>query len=199
MPINEPEVTGLAETRALLAEIASALLTSTPKAHAAIVPSPAKQECEHSQVREADEGVIILDEYGTILEFNEAAEQIFGHARHGVLGQDATVLFLTLPGEEQPALRIGTSCGQKDKTLSFAPHVLGWRRNCTTLPLDLRISELCLDGERRFLVLVSDLTEQRKREQGYRTTLAGYLALIHGMLQMIKVITGKELPAGALP
>jgi two-component system CheB/CheR fusion protein len=112
-------------------------------------------------VQTAVDGVITIDEHATILSFNPAAERIFGFSAPEVIGRNFGVLKAP-PADDAngslPAryLRVGEREGQ------------GRRKDGTTFPCDLYVSEFADGSARRFVVTVRDVTERKRTEEQVR-------------------------------
>ncbi|MDQ3185675.1 MAG: Tar ligand binding domain-containing protein [Pseudomonadota bacterium] len=117
------------------------------------------------------DGVTSIDEKGVIRTFNPAAEQIFGYARHEVIGQNVNLLF-PQPGPEQSQYTdyfkhyLETKKPTVHGTASeVTSEVIGLRKNGITFPMDLAVVEMH-DGEHRmFVLMVRDISERKLVEE----------------------------------
>lgn len=166
---------GIDAASAMLAEMAFALLSDDPARKQIVMPSQAREETR-SQIDASDEGVIVLDERCAIVGFDEIAARIFGFTEKDVLGKDVSALLVT--AEEGAAPAAVSAARDGSLTLDLRPDVLGLRRSGATLPLDLRVGRVCIDGRARFLLQVRDLVERRRREAPVRRAEARYRALV---------------------
>src|SRR5208282_5283048 len=142
----------------------------------------------HSMV----DGVIVLDDKGTVTLFNSAAERIFQRPAAQVLNQSIRQLFA--PGEWQ----------KYDDYLAhhlseIPPRVIeinASRASGTSLPIDLAVSEISRGGVPMLIVVVRDISERRKLEDQYRQAqkmeavgrLAGGIA--HDFNNLMQAILG---------
>src|SRR6476469_9570455 len=111
------------------------------------------------------DGVITVDHGGAIVEFNPAAESIFGYARDAALGRQMSDLIV------QPAVRktrvpvfrhyLATS-GASDQVKRI--EAVGVRADGCEFPLELSIAEVDVPGEPLHTVYVRDITDQKLRE-----------------------------------
>lgn len=108
------------------------------------------------------DGVITMDTHGTLLSSNPAARKIFGYESDDMLGQHVIALIWALDGSERGGdvarhlLTVNTDGIGKEQEL-VAQHRDGRR-----FPLELRMTEFELDGERRFLASVRDISERKQ-------------------------------------
>ena len=116
-------------------------------------------------VDSAVDGIITIDEAGTVESMNLAAERIFGFARDEVVGSNITMLmpepFLS---EHGGYLAAYLTTGEK-RIIGSGREVVGLRKNGSTFPMDLAVSETRLGARRIFTGIVRDITE-------YKTALA---------------------------
>jgi len=116
------------------------------------------------------DGLITVDESGTIVRFNTSSERIFGYRREEVVGESAEIL--TKDGQEgflARYLRTGDN-----GIIGVRHEVRGRRKDGSALPLECTIGEVSRRGERLFIAVVRDITDQKRleeAEQDYRDFL----------------------------
>ncbi len=113
----------------------------------------------------AADGVITIDERGTIESLNAAAERIFGYAAGETNGKNVTVLMPEHHRERHTAslahyLRTGES-----RLLGKTVELEGKRRDGSTFPLEATVSEVRLPGKRVFTGIVRDVTERKRLQE----------------------------------
>lgn len=170
------ELEGPEAAFAVLSQIAFALHSHDPSLRQIVVPAQVKEEAR-SQVARATEGTIVLDDRGTVVGFNEAAERIFGFPAKEVIQGDVSLLFAS-DDPSEPAFTIHPAPSGAGLTLTPSPGLCGRRRGGGTVPLDVRIGEMAIDGRQRFVLSVQDLLEKRLLEEPTRRAEARYRALV---------------------
>jgi two-component system CheB/CheR fusion protein len=110
-------------------------------------------------VRTAMDGMITLDERGTILSFNPAAEQMFGYSGAEVIGQSVGML----ASESDGRLRI-----IDPSLLGVAREVRGRRKDGSAFPLDLHVSAFDDGLHRRLVGVLRDVTDRKRTEEDGR-------------------------------
>jgi PAS domain S-box-containing protein len=107
--------------------------------------------------------VIVIDEAGTVVEFNPAAERTFGYARADAIGRPIAELIVP------PALRGAHAAGLRRYLETGEAHVLGrrveieaMRSDGGTFPAELAITEVRLPERRLFTAYLRDLTPARR-------------------------------------
>lgn len=110
------------------------------------------------------DGIITIDEHGIIGSFNPAAERIFGYARDEVIGRNISVLMAAENGAAhdgyiQRYLRSGQA-----NIIGRGRQVLGMRKDGTSFPLYLAVSQVEVEEGRFFTGILRDITEQKAVE-----------------------------------
>ena len=124
-----------------------------------------------SVVNHVIDGIITIDERGTITTFNPAAERVFGYRSDEVIGQNVRIL---MPDPDRSAhdrylenyLRTG-----RRKIIGIGREVVGQRKDGSTFPMDLAISEFHYNGERFFTGITRDITERKRMEHELKAQL----------------------------
>lgn len=111
------------------------------------------------------DGVITIDKRGRIESFNDAAEDIFGYAEEEVKGENVKVLMPSPYREEHDGyMRSYRETGRR-KIIGIGREVTGRRKDGSTFPMDLAVSEVQLGDRRIFTGIVRDITERRRLEK----------------------------------
>ena len=111
------------------------------------------------------DGVITIDERGQIESFNDAAEDIFGYAEEEVKGDNVKVLMPSPYHEEHDGyMRSYHETGRR-QIIGIGREVTGQRKDGSTFPMDLAVSEVHLGDRLLFTGIVSDITERRRLEK----------------------------------
>ncbi|MCA9713380.1 MAG: PAS domain S-box protein [Myxococcales bacterium] len=113
----------------------------------------------------AFDGLISIDARGTINAVNPAAESIFGYSRDELIGQNVrTLMPEPYHSRHDGFVRRFLVTGER-RIIGIGREVIGRRRDGSTFPLDLAVTEFNVNDERRFLGLVRDITARKADEQ----------------------------------
>jgi two-component system sensor kinase FixL len=127
----------------------------------------------------AVDGIISIDEAGSIESINPAITRIFGYAPDELVGQNIKVL-MPSPYREQHDAHLETyrKTGVQ-RIIGRSREVVGLRKDGSTFPMELAVSEGD-DGTRRFFTgMVHDLSERKRAEKAeQRARAAEQLASI---------------------
>lgn len=109
------------------------------------------------------DGIVTISEQGTIQASNRAAEWMFGYAQGDMLGRDVSMLIPAHTAHEyDDYLKHRMPDG---KASSFRREVEGLHADRSRLPLELRVSDMHLGGQRYFLGILRDISERKRLEK----------------------------------
>ena len=132
-------------------------------------PSPAAQAAKLRGILEsAVTAIITIDDRGLIENVNPATERLFGYSVSELVGQNVKILMPEPYRAEHDGyigsyLRTGTK-----KIIGIGREVSGRRRDGTTFPLYLSVSEFEADGRRYFTGMIHDLSDRKHVEEALR-------------------------------
>ena len=140
------------------------------------------------------DAIVTIDEHGRIETFNHAAEEIFGYRQDEVAGRNVSLL---MPEPESGAhdsyleryLRTG-----KAWVVGQVRELEGMRQSGERFAMELAVSQISHQGQRRFIAVIRDIAERKRIEQMKNefvstvshelrtplTAIAGSLGLING-------------------
>ena len=137
-------------------------ITERKQAEAALQESEARKS---AIVQTALDCVVTIDHEGKILEFNPAAERVFGHQRAEVLGRELAQVIIP------PSQREAHRQGLKRYLATGETQVLGKRIELTALrsdgsefPVELAITRMGTEGPPTFTGFVRDITQRKAAE-----------------------------------
>tara|TARA_R110001606_G_scaffold384938_1_gene548140 strand:+ start:4694 stop:6208 length:1515 start_codon:yes stop_codon:yes gene_type:complete len=114
------------------------------------------------------DGLITINESGIIETFNKACENIFGYSVNEVINKNVKMLMPEpYHGEHDGYLKNYHNSGNK-KIIGLGREVKGRRKNGSTFPLDLSVSEVNVNGRRLYSGIVRDISERKKSEEAIR-------------------------------
>jgi PAS domain S-box-containing protein len=125
-----------------------------------------KEEAEaktRSIINNMHDGLVTMREDGTIESLNDPVCQLFERASPELLGKNITG-FIQFPGVVTPA-DPGEETVLPDMSGMIGTQELrGFRRDGSTFPLEISLSEMFLDDDRFFIATVRDITEEKIRK-----------------------------------
>jgi PAS domain S-box-containing protein len=132
-------------------------------------PSPAVQAAKLRGILEsAVTAIITIDEQGLIEDLNPATERLFGYRASELVGHNVKILMPEPYRAEHDgyiANYVGTGVR---KIIGIGREVSGRRKDGTTFPLHLSVSEFEADGRRYFTGMIHDISDRRHVEEALR-------------------------------
>ena len=114
------------------------------------------------------DGIITIDERGTVETFNPAAERLFGYAAAEVIGQNINLLMPEPYRSEHDGYLARYRAGGAARIIGKSVEVTGQHKAGSTFPLELVVSEMRLGEARHFTGVIRDITERRAGERAAR-------------------------------
>ena len=131
----------------------------------------------------AVDGIIVIDERGTIQAFNASAERLFGYRLVEVLGENVNMLMPSPDRERHDGyLRHYLTTGEQ-KIIGIGREVTARRKDGTTFPVHLSVGEMVNEGRRSFTGILHDLSDRVQLE--HRLTEQKSLAKLGEMAAVV--------------
>jgi len=131
------------------------------------------------------DGIITIDDRGTIENFNPAAARIFGYRPDEVVGRNVKILMPEpFHGEHDTYLKHYLDTGQA-KVIGLRRELTGMRRNGSTFPMELAVSEITVAGRRIFVGVVHDITKRMRNAERQKMLVAELDHRVKNVLQRV--------------
>ncbi len=126
------------------------------------------EERMRAVVETAVDGIITISERGVVESLNPAAERLFGYRRDEVIGRNISMLMPSPYREEHDRYLSNYRATGMPHIIGTGREVVGKRKDGSTFPLELTVSEVKLRDRRVFTGVVRDVTERVRAEQALR-------------------------------
>jgi PAS domain S-box-containing protein len=137
------------------------------------------------------DAVVSMSHDGRVIEWNHAAETIFGYSADETIGRDmaADMAELIVP----PALRSGHRNGlarflltNEGVALNQRLELTGMRKDGTQFPVELTITRISVPGPPTFTGYLRDITERKRSESELRASRARLVEIAHAERRRIQ-------------
>ena len=112
----------------------------------------------------AAEGIITIDQRGIVESFNPAAEMIFGYPSAEVIGKNIKMLMPSPHSQRHDGYLANYLATGNSQVLGIEREIQGLRKDGTTFPIEVSISELLVGNRRIFTGIVRDMTRRKQLE-----------------------------------
>ena len=119
----------------------------------------------HAILNTVADGIITLHARdGMIATFNPAAERMFGYAAAELTGQNFSLLVPELDQAQRNGSLEYYSASDEARVSGLGREVSGRRKDGSTFPLEIAVSEMWLDGQRNFTGILRDISTRKMAE-----------------------------------
>lgn len=126
------------------------------------------------------DGLITITEAGIVESVNPAAIRMFGYSPSEIIGRNVNVLMPEpYHSEHDGYLRRYAQTGER-RIIGSGRTVLGRRKDGSTFPMELAVSEVPLESGRRFAGITRDISERQAAEARLHDTLLLQNAILDG-------------------
>ena len=136
-------------------------------------PKPISQATDEAAllrgvIETAVDGILVIDEAGTILTANLATSRIFGYTTDELVGSNIRVLMPEPDRSRHDGYLARYFKTGERKIIGIGREVLGLRKDGSKFPLELAVGEVQAEGRRLFTGIIRDITDRKRTEQALR-------------------------------
>ncbi|NOQ34485.1 MAG: PAS domain S-box protein [Methylococcaceae bacterium] len=133
----------------------------------------------------AQEGIICITPNGIVTRFNHAAEQMFEYHRNEILDTPINNLMPPPFAENHDDYLAAYLSSKKSKIIGRPREVIGLKKDGTTFPLMLTVSEIKTAHHHEFTGHLRDLSNERKAQTEVKEQALRYEAIVEDQPQLI--------------
>jgi two-component system sensor kinase FixL len=136
------------------------------------------------------DAMIVIDERGLMQSFSAAAERLFGYTAHEVLGRNVNMLMPSPYREAHDGYIARYLATNERRIIGIGRIVVAKRKNGSTLPIELAVGEVKVEGTRLFTGFVRDLTERQARDRRLQEVQAEliHVSRLSELAQMVSAL-----------
>lgn len=164
---------------------------SKPSAKGPSAEGSDHEDFYRSVIDHAADAIVTIDETGIMETVNVAAEKLFGYSREELVGQNVKMLVPSPDHEKHDQYLANYLRTGEKRIVDTWREVTGKRKDGSTVPIQLGVREIPVDGRRMFSGILTDLTEihrvQKELENKSRDMLelsTPVISLWEGVLAM---------------
>ena len=130
---------------------------------------PSEGEVDYRSITQtAQDAIIFVDEKGTIISCNRAAEAMFGYDGEEIFGEPLTMLMPERHREAHTKGLARVSAGGKPRIIGSTVELSGLRDDGEEFPLELSLSTWSTDRRPGYTGILRDITERKRKEEALR-------------------------------
>ncbi len=146
-------------------------------------------------IENALDAVIMIDEKGTVIDWNSQAERIFGWTKKDIIGK--TMSDMIIPVQHRTAHKKGLRKFLKtgeSKILDRRIEITALRKNSEEFPVELSVSPIHMRDKLVFSAFVSDITIRKKAEEDllrknkYESIISSVTKSVHSSIDLAQVL-----------
>ncbi|MGH3056332.1 MAG: PAS domain-containing sensor histidine kinase, partial [Gaiellaceae bacterium] len=150
-----------------------------------------ENELRESEVRNAAilhaalDCIVSIDGHGKVIEFNPAAEKVFGYTREQAVGKDVSEMIIppAMRGAHRRGMEHHKATGE-GPMLDKRVHVTAMRSDGGEFPVELAISPIQLSDQTIFTAYLRDITKEKSAEQELRRYADGLRAVSRRVVEV---------------
>ena len=139
----------------------------------------------------AVDAIITIDECGIVESLNPAAEILFGFPANEVIGQNVRMLMPSPYRDEHDSYLLNYLSTGNKKVIGIGREVVGQRKDGSTFPMHLAVSELLLGDRRMFTGIARDMTDLQTAIQQLSDSEARTRAILDAAVDAILTIDAR--------
>jgi PAS domain S-box-containing protein len=139
------------------------------------------------------DGIITIDDQGTIENINPAAARIFGYNLEEVIGSNVRMLMPEPFRSEHARYLVNYLRTGQAKIIGNGRELTGERKDGSIFPMELAISEMKVAGRTMFTGIVRDVTERKLAEEHQKTLTSELQHRTNNLLTVIQIIANRTL------
>jgi two-component system sensor kinase FixL len=141
------------------------LLKNKQSASAPAAPARGEDRQLQAVLDTAVEGIVVIGQDGTIRVFNRAAQKMFGYAADEVVGRNVSILMAEPHRSLHDKYVSDYLRTRQPKIIGIGRELEGLRKDGTSFPIELSVSEVDGPGGKTFTGIVRDLTNRKRLER----------------------------------
>lgn len=119
----------------------------------------------------APDGMVIVDQDGTIVMVNAQMEKLFGYSREDVVGQRVEMLVPVRFKDVHPFHRVQYAKNPQLRPMGADLELYALRKNGTEFPVEISLSPMESEQDNLIIAAIRDITDRKRAEEKFRGLL----------------------------
>ncbi|HEY2533667.1 MAG TPA: PAS domain S-box protein [Xanthobacteraceae bacterium] len=145
------------------------------------------------------DGIIIIDDQGTVENLNPAAARAFGYRPEEVIGGSVKILMREPYHREQDTFLANFLETGQSKAMGIEREMTGVRKDGSIFPMESAVSEMEVAGRRMFTAVVRDVTERKLADKRQKTLTNELQHRTNNLLTVVQIIANHTLSGDYSP
>ncbi len=140
------------------------------------------------------DGIIIIDDQGTVENLNPAAARAFGYGREEVVGRNVRMLMPDLYRPERDTYLANRLETGPSNTMGIGRREMtGVRKDGSIFPIEFAVNEMRVAGRRMFTTVARDITARKLAEEHQKTLTSELQHRTNNLLTVVQIIANRTL------
>lgn len=137
------------------------------------------------------DGIITIDHKGIVQSYNTAAENLFGYKAKEVIGKNVKMLMPNPYHDEHDEYLSNYMHSGIPKIIGIGRQVTGLRKDGSTFPMDLAVSQINLGNEVMFAGILRDITEENRKKEELKQSQNRLQSILDNVYEGVITINAK--------
>jgi PAS domain S-box-containing protein len=137
------------------------------------------------------DGIIIIDDQGTVENLNPAAARDFGYGSEEVIGRNVKMLIPEPYRQERDTYLANYLATGQSKAMGIRREMTGVRKDGSIFPIEFAVSEIEVTKRRMFTAVVRDITERKLAEENQKTLTSELQHRTNNLLTVVQTIANR--------
>jgi PAS domain S-box-containing protein len=134
------------------------------------------------------DAIVTIDDRGMVETLNPAAAQVFGYSPEEVIGRNVKMLMPGSYGDEHDGYLGSFLTTGEARMIGRGREVAGQRKDGSSFPMELEVSEMAVSGRRMFTGVVRDISNRKQAEERQKLLITELDHRVKNILAQVAVV-----------
>ena len=144
----------------------------------------------------APNGIVVIDEQGTIRRVNASTEKLFGYPRSELLGRSVEILVPSAVAQTHRGLRDSYMRSPETRPMGAGRDLSGRRKDGSEFPVEIGLNPVARNGARGILATVTDISERKRAHDRQQFLIRELQHRTANLFAVIQFIANRSLSEG---